>query len=188
MGNEVLRRGEYSLHFGTHIMALPDRNVLLGMVVGAVCAMGVAAIGPGAVLAAIADETRTGIDPDGLVKFGGRDYDVQYDDSVDTTPTARSRIKKVEFGRVSYVDITTTTTGTYSTDALFSNNISYPGIDVNAVQSANAGAISVLGLGGNWVALPLAAGNSFIHIRSGDHATISGNGVTCVFTRHSTTC
>ncbi|MET3896910.1 hypothetical protein ABIB57_000834 [Devosia sp. UYZn731] len=169
-------------------MALPDRNVLLGMAVGVLCGMGVAAIGPGAVMAAFADETRTGIDPNGLVKFEGSTYDVQYDDTVDTTPTSKSRIKKVEFGRVSYVDITTTATGTYSTDAMFSNNIQYPGIEVNQVPSDNASAISVIGIGRHWVVLPLARGNSFVHIRSRDHSTFSGNGVTCVFTRHTTTC
>jgi hypothetical protein len=107
---------------------------------------------------------------------------------VDTTPTSKTRIKKVEFGRVSYVDITTTSTGTYSTDALFSNNIQYPGITVNEVVPQLASAISVLGLGGHWVVLPLAQGNSFVHIRKGNHATLSGSGLTCIFTRYSTIC
>lgn len=169
-------------------MSLPDRKVLLGMAVGVLCGMGVAAIGPGAVVSVIADETRTGIDPDGLVKFEGSTYDVQYDDSVDTTPTSKSRIKKVEFGRVSYVDITTTATGTYSTDAMFSDNIQYPGIEVSEVPSRYASAISVIGRGGYWTALRLARGNSFVHIRGRNHSTFSGNGVTCVFTRHTSSC
>lgn len=169
-------------------MLLPDRKVLLGMTLGAVCGVAAGMIGPGSVIAAFADGTQTGIDPSALVKFEDRDYDVQYDDWVDTTPTGKTRIKKVEFGRVSYVDITTTSTGTYSTDAMFSRNIQYPGITVHEVAPQVASAISVLGLGGRWVALPLAPGNSFVHIRAGNHATLSGGGVTCIFTRYSTIC
>jgi hypothetical protein len=169
-------------------MGLPDRKVLLGMAVGVLCGMGVAAIGPGAIVSVFADESRTGIDPDGLVKFEGSAYDVQYEDWVETTPTSKSRIKKVEFGRVSYVDITTTATGTYSTDAMFSDNIQYPGIEVNDVPSRYASAISVLGIGRHWTALRLARGNSFVHIRGRNHSTFISNGVTCVFTRHTGSC
>ena len=169
-------------------MFLPDRKVLLCMVVGAVCGVGVGIVGPGAVIEAFADSAPTGIDPTALVRFEGSDYDVQYDDWVDTTPTSKTRVKKVEFGHVSYVDITTTSTGTYSTDAMFSNNIRYPGITVNKVVPDMASAISVLGFGGRWVVLPLARGNSFVHIRSGNHALVSGGGMTCVFTRYSTIC
>ena len=169
-------------------MFLPDRKVLLGMALGAVCGVGVTIIGPGAVIDAFADSAQTGIDPSALVKFEGSDYDVQYDDWVDTTPTSKTRVKKVEFGHVSYVDITTTSTGTYSTDAMFSNNIQYPGITVNQAAPQLASAISVLALGGHWVTLPLAPGNSFVHIRKGNHATLSGGGLTCIFTRYSTIC
>ncbi|WP_375449711.1 hypothetical protein [uncultured Devosia sp.] len=169
-------------------MVLPDRKVLLGVVLGAVCGAGLTIAGPGAVMGAIADETQTGIDPTSLVKFEGRDYDVQYEDWVDTEPTAKSRVKKIEFGRVSYIDITTTATGAYSTDAMFSVNIQYPGITVEPVSAQIASAVSVIGFGGHWVDLPLAPGNSFVYTGSGDHATISGNGLTCVFTQHSTGC
>ena len=169
-------------------MVLPDRKVLLGLAVGVLCGMGVAAIGPGAVVSVFADESRTGIDPDGLVKFEGSAYDVQYEDWVDTTPTSKSRVKKIEFGRVSYVDITATATGTYSTDAMFSDNIQYPGIAVNEVPSPYASAISVIGRGGHWMVLPLARGNSFVHIRGRNHSTFISDGLNCVFTRLTTTC
>ncbi|HTM79019.1 MAG TPA: hypothetical protein VL133_15515 [Devosia sp.] len=169
-------------------MFLPDRKVLTGMALGALCAMGIGVIGPGAIIAAIADEAPVGIDASSLVKFDGRDYDVQYDDWVDTTPTNKARIKKIEFGRVSYVDITTTSTGTYSTDAMFSDNIQYPGISVADGSAQADGIISVLGIGHNWVPLALTRGNSFVHIRAHNHATISGNGVTCAFMTYSTSC
>lgn len=168
-------------------MILPDRKVLTGMVLGAVCAMGVAAIGPGAVLSALADEAPSGIDASGLVKFEGRDYDVQYEDWVDTVPAGKSRVKKIEFGRVSHVDITRTSTGTYSTDAMFSSHVQYPGISVQEAAPA-ATMISALGGFGQWVALPLARAGSFVHLTGGNHTTVGGGGLNCFFGRYTTRC
>lgn len=112
-------------------MNLPDRHLLFGMTLGAICATGLAAIGPGMVFAAFADEYAPGgVDAASLVKFEGRDYTVDYDSWIATDPLSTTRIKKVEAGRVSYVTITTTATGTYSTDAMFSNHVQYPGINV----------------------------------------------------------
>ena len=116
-------------------MHLPDRHLLLGMTVGAICATVIAAIGPGMVIEAFADEMAiSGVDAASLVKFEDRDYAVNYDDWVATDPLSTTRIKKVEAGKVSYVTITTTATGTYSTDAMFSNHVQYPGIDVEAAE------------------------------------------------------
>jgi hypothetical protein len=110
---------------------LPDRRLLLGMTMGAICATALAAIGPGMIFEAVADEfAPTGIDAASLVKFEGRDYVVDYDDWVATDPLSTVRVKKVEAGKVSYVTITTTATGTYSTDAMFSSHVQYPGISV----------------------------------------------------------
>ena len=117
-------------------MNLPDRHLLLGMTLGAFCAMGIAAIGPGMVLQAFGDELAiSGVDVANLVKFEGRDYVVDYDNWVATDPLSTVRVKKVEAGKVSYVTITTTATGTYSTDAMFSNHIQYPGISVEAAEA-----------------------------------------------------
>jgi hypothetical protein len=110
-------------------MNLPDRHLLLGMTLGAVCATAIAAIGPGMVIEAFADESPVGIDPASLVR-----YNVDYDDWVATDPLSTVRVKKVEAGRVSYVTITTTATGTYSTDAMFSRHVQYPGISVEQIE------------------------------------------------------
>jgi hypothetical protein len=115
-------------------MNLPDRHLLLGMTLGAVCATAIAAIGPGMVIEAFADESPVGIDPSSLVRFEDRDYNVDYDDWVATDPLSTVRVKKVEAGRVSYVTITTTATGTYSTDAMFSRHVQYPGISVEQIE------------------------------------------------------
>lgn len=112
-------------------MNLPDRHLLLGMTLGATCATALAAIGPGMVFATLADEMPVaGVDAASLVKFKDRDYFVGYEDWVATDPLSTTRVKKVEAGKVSYVTITTTATGTYSTDAMFSDHVQYPGIEV----------------------------------------------------------
>jgi hypothetical protein len=116
-------------------MNLPDRHLLLGMTMGAICATALAAIGPGMVIEAFADEMAiSGVDAARLVKYEEREYLVDYDDWVATDPLSTTRVKKVEAGQVSYVTITTTATGTYSTDAMFSNHVQYPGISVAAAE------------------------------------------------------
>ena len=64
-------------------------------------------------------------DPSRLKKF-----DITIADTVSTEPKRTQFVSKIEFGRKSLVEIVTTPTGTYSTDALTSPNVRYPGIDV----------------------------------------------------------
>lgn len=142
-------------------MNLPDRRVLLGMTLGAVCATVVASIGPGVVIEVFADEAPIGIDASRLVKYEGRRYAVDYDESVATDPLSTTRVKKVEGGKVSFVTITTTATGTYSTDALFSNHVQYPGIEVEPVGRGNT-QFSYWS-NGHWTAFVTRSANSFIY-------------------------
>jgi len=118
-------------------MNLPDRHLLMGMTLGAACATALAAIGPGMVIEAFADESIVGVDVSKLVRYEDRDYLVDYDASVSTDPLSTTRVKKVEAGKVSYVTITTTATGTYSSDAMFSKHVQYPGIDVQPVDNGS---------------------------------------------------
>lgn len=142
-------------------MNLPDRRVLLGMTLGAVCATALASIGPGMVIKVFADEAAVGFDASQLVKFEGRKYLVDYDESVATDPLSTTRVKKVEGGRVSYVTITTTATGTYSTDAMFSRHVQYPGIEVQpAGRSANRFSYWS---NGRWTSFVTRSANSFIY-------------------------
>lgn len=142
-------------------MNLPDRHLLLGMTLGAICATALAAIGPGVVIEAFADEAPVGIDPSSLVKYEDRRYIVDYDDSVATDPISTQRIKKVEAGRVSYVTITTTATGTYSSDALFSNHVQYPGISVE--RAGRPDNHFAYWSNGHWSGFVTAAANSFVY-------------------------
>lgn len=143
-------------------MNLPTRHMLLGMTLGAICASALAAIGPGYVLSALADEMPAGFDTGKLAKFGDREYQVSYADWVSTEPLSSAQVKKVEAGKVSYVSITTTATGTYSTDGLTSKHVLYPGIEVEEAEPrGNFFAFWSLG---QWQGIATHSGNSFIAI------------------------
>ena len=166
-------------------MDLPDRHLLMGMTLGAICATALSAIGPGVVFA---DEPAGGaIDPNALVRFGERTFDVRYEDWVDTEVISRSAVKKIGYGRTSHVDITTTSTGTYSTDGLVSPHIEYPGIEVEEVGDGKPFGIMLLGSGYGWFIAPLSRGNSFLHLRTPDgHQVFSDGTTTCLDSRDYT--
>ncbi|MDB5612591.1 MAG: hypothetical protein JWQ22_244 [Devosia sp.] len=142
-------------------MNLPDRHLLMGMTLGAACATALAAIGPGMVIEAFADESIVGVDASKLVRYENRDYLVDYDASVSTDALSTTRVKKVEAGKVSYVTITTTATGTYSSDAMFSKHVQYPGIDVQPVHYG-PNHFSYWSNGG-WSGFVTGSANSFIY-------------------------
>lgn len=144
-------------------MNLPTRHMLLGMTLGVASAMALAGIGPGLVTGAFADEMSAGFDTDRLVKFDGRDYQVDYADWVSTDPLSTATVKKIEAGKVTYVSITTTTTGTYSTDGLTSRHVLYPGIDVTEVTPAASNWVSYWTRSG-WYGFSSQAGNSFVRL------------------------
>ncbi|WP_140048850.1 hypothetical protein [Devosia lucknowensis] len=148
-------------------MTLPTRQTVMGMALGAICASAVAAIGPGFVLDAFADEMPAGFDTDKLVKFDDRTYQVDYEDWVSTDPISTATVKKIEAGKVTYVSISTTATGTYSTDGLTSRHVQYPGIDVTEVVP-RADNFMRFWTNGSWYRFTSQAGNSFIRL-SGRH-------------------
>ena len=164
-------------------MDLPDRHMLIGMTLGSLCAMAVAAIGPGMVVETFADGiinpvTAPGFDTSRLVKFEGRQYQVEAEDWVSQDPISTQRIKKVEGGRVSYVTIATTSTGTYSSDVLYSSHAQYPGIAVEPV--AWDGNRFSAWRDGKWFSFNSRSGNSFVQIRSGDTRVSVWGNTACV--------
>lgn len=165
-------------------MDLPDRHVLLGMTLGALCATTLAFTGPGMVIETFADDVAErlvprGFDPSELVHFEDKSYKVESEEWVATEPLSTTRIKKIEAGLVSYVTITTTESGTYSTDAMFSDHVQYPGIAVSEVPQPPQSRLSYLS-GGSWHGLTGDGANSFFYFRSGDTRIRSWRGVTCV--------
>ncbi|RYE10597.1 MAG: hypothetical protein EOP22_04475 [Hyphomicrobiales bacterium] len=63
-----------------------------------------------------------------------RKFDIELDDSVSMDVQRTQTVRKIGFGRLSTVTIVTTPTGTYSSDALLSPNVRYPGIEVTPKQ------------------------------------------------------
>lgn len=161
-------------------MPMPDRHLLLGLALGALCA---------SAAPALADGTAGAIDPDALVRIEDRLYDITYEDWVSTEPLSRATVRKVGYGNTSYVEISTTATGTYSSDGLASAHVLYPGIEVEEVASANFAAVLLLGTGESWVIAPLAKGSSFLHLGldNGDRV-FSNDGTTCLLSRDYTLC
>jgi hypothetical protein len=60
-----------------------------------------------------------------------RKFDFTLDDSVSTKVERTQTVSKIEFGKRTIVSIVTTPSGTYSSDAIISPNVRYPGIDVS---------------------------------------------------------
>lgn len=142
-------------------MNLPDRHLLLGMTLGATCATALAATGPGMIVEAFAEEVAgPAFDPARLVKFEDSTYRVEHEDWVATDPLSTETIKKVEAGRVSYVTITKTATGTYSSEAMMSPHVQYPGISVERVAQANPFRFWT---DGGWQNFHPAAARSFLY-------------------------
>lgn len=164
-------------------MKLPTRDVLLGMTLGAVSAMVLATVGPGMVVQTFADGMLNavmapGFDTSKLVKFEGRRYQVQTEDWVSQDASSSQMVKKVEGGRVSYVTIATTPTGTYSSDGMFSRNVQYPGIAVDEAPH-RTGSFSYWG-GNRWFSFSSRAARSFLYLRSGDTRILTYGNTTCV--------
>jgi hypothetical protein len=161
-------------------MDLPDRHLLLGMTLGAICATALAAMDPGIVFADEAPAPN-GIDPDALVRIGDADYRITHQDWVATEPRSNARVMKVGYGNVSYVDIATTETGTYSTDGFASPHVLYPGIDVQRVDTAGSFAVILTDFTGPIVAGRLAQGSSIVNLAlpNGQRLLTTGSGLTC---------
>jgi hypothetical protein len=73
--------------------------------------------------------TIDGLFPDLIDPKIFRRYDFTFDDSVSGDIESTRVVKKIAGGRTSEVTITTTPSGTYSTDGLLSPHVQYPGID-----------------------------------------------------------
>jgi len=68
-----------------------------------------------------------------------RKFDFTLDDSVSTKAQRVDTVQKIGFGKRTIVAIVTTPSGTYSSDAIASPNIRYPGIDVTPKRDDECG-------------------------------------------------
>ncbi len=148
-------------------MTLPNRHMLKRTLLGAIVALALAPAG-------FADDLPNGFDTSNLVKFDDSFFNVEYEDWVATEPLSVQRVKKIEAGKVSQVTITTTATGTYSTDGLTSRHVEYPGISVDQVYPWS------YWHNGRWFSFSSYRGNSFIYLRNGDVRVSTSPSRTCV--------
>jgi hypothetical protein len=117
-------------------MAFPIRTVFLSGGLAAIIAG--ALVAPSLFPAAFAAEPQKHLldaaseffpkpfDPSTLRKF-----DISVDDSVSTKVQRSDTVQKIGFGKRTIVSIVTTPSGTYSSDAIASPYVRYPGIDVS---------------------------------------------------------
>lgn len=84
---------------------------------------------------------------------------------VATEVIREATVRKIGFGKTEFVRIATTATGTYSSDALDSPHVLYPGFHVNPdyVEWERSGVIASLD-GQRWVMIRPAPSNSFVQV------------------------
>ncbi len=100
----------------------------------------------------LADMLPKPFDMGSLLIVEDRAYRTEVEPWVDQDPISTSTVRKIEAGRTRFVTITTTSTGTYSSDALTSPHVRYPGIHVEDLGSV---AWIWSSTEGGWTALPL---------------------------------
>lgn len=131
------------------------RMIAIGGTIGTVTAGALAAP---SVIGAVADEpvqsVATAIEqlfPLELVDAGiFRKYDIVFGDSISTLVSRTQSVTKIGHGRMSTVTVVTTPSGTYSSDAILSPNVRYPGIETRLRRDdgpATGGPAS----GGSWL-------------------------------------
>jgi hypothetical protein len=78
--------------------------------------------------------------------------------SVNTDVVKQQTVRKIGYGRTEFVDIVTTPTGTYSSDALASPYVRYPGIHDTETE---AGGVFAIWDGSEWTSLDAGGARSF---------------------------
>lgn len=155
---------------------------------------GLNALGGLVVSSARADEAVPPVDPSKLVKFEGRDYRIDYQPWVSTEPVSQVSVKKISRGVVTYVNVVTTSTGVYSSEAMLNPHILYPGVKVTQLPPNTDGQTPVAMAYWNgrstWVAVPLDGTPSFTSITplNGGGSIIWNHSRACVALTNSFMC
>lgn len=106
---------------------------------------------------------------EGLVK-----YDVAFEPGVSQDIVREVVVRKIAFGQVSFVTVGTTPTGTYSSDAIGSPHIRYPGVHVTPIRpEATGSGLAFLADGPVWRAVPALAAGSFVQINAFPGGTLT---------------
>lgn len=174
------------------------QKVLVNVVRGTAAAAIAAAIGTAPVV--WADEAASGnlIDLSKLVFYKGDAYSVSYGPGVSTQAIETSVVRKIGYGKTTVVNVTTTSSGTYSSDGMLSPHILYPGIQVErlpeAADDSEGGANQPPRLaywveGRGWVVQPFVTAGSFAVVSRTPYATVvRGSEGNCVVTATVARC
>lgn len=146
-------------------LIVPTRTALIGMVLGAAAGLLIAQLQPGPTLAAVLADPpfNSGATLDThLAKFDGAYYAIGTLPGVSLEPESSATVRKIGYGRTSFVTVSTTSSGTYSTDGLASPYVRYPGIISTPLDVLVTPFGGVLGWSrqSGWVQLPLHGANS----------------------------
>jgi len=130
---------------------MQTHHIMLGVFATATLGAGYLLGGSPISMPAIAQEQSAGpaIDLSTLLRIDERDYEVSFDASVDLTPISNVVIRKIGYGHETEVSVVTTASGTYSSDALASPHVLYPGVGVTERDPKTAAA-SVEGFSTFW--------------------------------------
>jgi hypothetical protein len=138
------------------------------------------------------------IDLTNLVFFKGDAYSVTYEDGVSTAATETTTVRKVGYGVTTVVNITTTSSGVYSSDAMTSPYIRYPGVFVSKLPASadeTEGGVTIPTMaywtaGRGWVATPFVTAGSFAIVSQTPFGAtvINGTNGTCVVTATVARC
>lgn len=170
------------------------KYVALGALIGTAAAITLTL--PDLIPAAIADEqpvARLIADADELVKavvparraeLFKPDWTIE--DSVSTEVIESVTVRKIAGGKTSFVTIATTPSGVYSSDALQSDNVRYPGM--HARGGGPTGLLTTLRAGGWTVLKPMAAGSFAYVVRNAHGYSVITDTGSCHVIDGSTVC
>lgn len=139
-------------------MKLPTRLSIAGLLAAVIALPPVhAALADGLLMPPAFDASK-------LVIFDDSLFTVRTDPSVSMDATRTEYVRKIEFGRTSTVKVTTTASGTYSTDGLYSPHIRYPGIHVERLTGQGQPVTNVAFWSdrSGWVVAPLLDAGSIL--------------------------
>lgn len=171
------------------------RPVLAGAVIGSLAAglLAVASLLPPAMadeqplrtLMSTAEELMPEpFDTAGLVK-----PDFTVEPGVSTEVLRSSTVRKIGYGRTSFVTIAETATGTYSSDGMTSPNVRYPGIHGSQGSDGLQVARVMVRGGSSWTALHPTGSSSFVSVSPFDGGRLlTTEGGSCVITGSSVHC
>lgn len=145
-----------------------------------------------------AQEGENLIDLSKLVFYRGAAYSVTYESEVSTTALAMAQVRKIGYGRTTVVNIVTTASGVYSSDAMISPHVLYPGVHVERLPEAaddSEGSLQYpprLAYWSNsrgWVATPFVTAGSFAVVsRTPMGVVVTTDETTCVLTATVARC